>query len=123
MRVPLYDRSNQLILQEETEIGVNFNSQRGVETKVFYLIVEMTNSRLERGSLLTEALCQILMENKSPEPLNDIMHYVSIRLNQLQGSRKDYYCEQRIIGFPLDFYMNPIKQDNFLPMYATSLQE
>ncbi|CAL4242800.1 unnamed protein product [Meganyctiphanes norvegica] len=80
------------------------------ERDMFFVNVEMEGSRCDKGSLLTDALNQVLMQINSPKQLMEIMCSVSETLDELQEEESDeYICELRTIKFPSDFKLAPLK--------------
>ncbi|CAL4064695.1 unnamed protein product, partial [Meganyctiphanes norvegica] len=101
--------SEDWVLDGNTENSDEYIQEFPAERDMFFLNVEMEGSRCESGSLLTEALFQVLMQSNSPKQLIKIMRSVSERLDELQeGSEEDYLCEIQTIKFPPDFHISPV---------------
>ena len=80
------------------------------EKDMFHLTVEMDDNGEEKGLLLlTKALSYVILENKAPTPLDDIMDFVSKKFYELQDGSRDQVCELHDISFLSDFCINPIK--------------
>ncbi|KAK3869915.1 hypothetical protein Pcinc_024810 [Petrolisthes cinctipes] len=76
------------------------------EQDMFILTVEV-DGNCDGGSLLTEALYQVLQSSDGARELTPLMRTVSRRLQELQA--KGYTTEIRTLNFWRDFYFTPYK--------------
>ena len=80
------------------------------ENDMFHLTVEMDGGDERKGLLLlTKTLSYVILENKAPTPLYDIMFSVSKKFYELQEGSRDQICELHNINFLSDFCINPIR--------------
>ncbi|XP_045595175.1 uncharacterized protein [Procambarus clarkii] len=94
----------------KVEIRATCGEEMPDESDMLLFSVEVDGGRCDRGSLLTEALYQILTSDDSSKELSTLLLLVTRRLKLLQGNnRENYFPETRNIRFQRNFYFIPSK--------------
>lgn len=98
-----------------TDGGTDLDATEGTvlpaERDIFLLSVEV-DGECKQGSLLTEALYQVLITNAKDKELMALTKMILRRLDDLQdgnGGEEQYYHELRTYKFQRDYYFNPPK--------------
>ncbi|KAK4327535.1 hypothetical protein Pmani_002016 [Petrolisthes manimaculis] len=104
----------------ESELATDAIQYRDVraEQDIFILIVEV-DGNCDGGSLLTEALYQVLQSSDGARELTPLMRTVSRRLHELQAN--GYTTETRALNFRKNFYFTSYKPTVTPPSTPVSL--